>query len=129
MKHLFPSFLYRVKNKRTYNGVDQYYFFIHTGKGQKMLFTERAIRQALARADEQPEYCIHGKPIDVKKAVEERNEFLTEAAKISAKNFILSNSLSKFKAGFFLAITGLPIGTFLLGLYFDKFVDFFTFAR
>jgi hypothetical protein len=125
MKNIFPSFLYRVQNKNRHHNANKHYFFIHTNKGQKMLFTETAIRQALGRADEQPEDCIHGSPIDVKKAIQERDEFLQEGAKVAAQNHMLHNSLSKFKVGFFLAITALPIGTFLLGMYFDKFVDFF----
>jgi len=126
MKPLFPSFLYRVENKNRHHNANKYYFFIHTNKGQKMLFTETAVRQALGRADEQPEDCIFGKVVDVKKAIEERDAFLQEGAKIAAQNYMLHNSLSKFKVAFFLAITALPIGTFMLGLYFDKFVDFFA---
>ena len=126
MKPLFPSFLYRVENKNRHHNANKYYFFIHTNKGQKMLFTETAIRQALGRADEQPEDCIFGKPVDVKKAIAERDEFLREGAKVAAQNYLLQGSLSRFKIGFFLAITALPIGTFLLGMYFDKFVDFFA---
>ena len=91
-----------------------------------MLFTETAVRQALGRADEQPEDCIFGNVVDVKKAIEERDEYLRESAKLSAQNYMLSTSLSKFKIGFFLAGTSLPIGMFLLGFYYDKIVKFFT---
>ena len=125
MKNIFPSFLYRVQNKNRHHNANKHYFFIHTSKDQKMLFTETAIRQALARAHEQPEDCPFGKLVDVKKISEERDEFLKEGAKMAAQNSLLSNSLGKFKTGFFLAITALPIATFLLGLYFDKIVSFF----
>tara|TARA_B100002052_G_scaffold67546_2_gene60908 strand:- start:916 stop:1299 length:384 start_codon:yes stop_codon:yes gene_type:complete len=126
MKNIFPSFLYRVQNKDRHHNANKYYFFIHTNKGQKMLFTETAVRQALGRADEQPEDCIFGNVVDVKKAIEERDEFLREEAKVDAQNYLLRDSLNRFKIGFFLSVTVLPIGTFLLGMYFDKFVDFFA---